>query len=75
MSRFTSAPYSLAIGQLIVGTINAFNIMGDSGSSSPNTDGITAKKIPYAAVTNLARGALTSKTSVQLTWTGISTDT
>ena len=46
MSRFTSAPYSLAIGQLIVGTINEFNIMGDYGSSSPNTDGITAKKIP-----------------------------
>ena len=46
MSRFTNAPYSTPIGQLILGTINAFNVMGDSGPSSPNTVGVTAKKIP-----------------------------
>ena len=46
MSRFTNAPYNLVIGQLIVVTINALNLMGDSGPSSPNTVGMTAKKIP-----------------------------
>ena len=46
MSRFTNAPYSTPIGTLILGTINALSLMGDSGPSLPNTNGVTAKKIP-----------------------------
>lgn len=46
--------------------------MGWSGQSSPNIIGVTAKKNPQKAVSNLDRGPLTAKTAIHITWTGIS---
>lgn len=39
--------------------------------SLPNTVGVTAKKQPQRAVTNVDRGSQTGKTQIHITWTGI----
>ncbi len=45
--------------------------MGWSGESPPNTIGVTAKKNPQRAVTNVARGINTGKNTMHITWTGL----
>jgi hypothetical protein len=49
--------------------------MGWSVTSDRNTVGVTVKKPPQTAPTNLARGSGTGKTVIQLNWTGISLNT
>lgn len=63
---------NLAIDDLIVVQVEAMNVMGYSIPSPPNTEGITAKKLPQTAPYNLQRGSATGKTVVQLDWSGIS---
>jgi hypothetical protein len=72
MSVFTSAPFSLSVGDLIEVQVEAYNSVGYSIPSTANTVGVTAKTAPQVAVSNLERGSSTSKTQIQLTWTGIS---
>lgn len=48
--------------------------MGWSVMSASNTVGVTVKKPPQTAPSNLARGVGTGKTVIQLNWTGISLD-
>jgi hypothetical protein len=72
MTKFTSAPFNLNIDTLIEVTVDAFNVMGWSGQSLPNTVGVTAKRLPQAAPTGLARGLNTGKNSIHLTWIGLS---
>jgi hypothetical protein len=45
-TRFTVAPYNLNIDDLIQVTVEAYNVMGWSIPSNPNTVGVTAKKNP-----------------------------
>jgi hypothetical protein len=45
--------------------------MGWSGQSPPNTVGVTAKRNPQKAVTNVARGINTGKNTIHITWTGL----
>jgi hypothetical protein len=45
-TRFTAAPYNLNIDDLIQVTVEAFNVMGWSIQSNPNTVGVTAKRNP-----------------------------
>lgn len=49
--------------------------MGYSIPSVPNTVGVTAKKLPQTAPTNLLRGIQTNKNAIHLLWTGISANT
>jgi hypothetical protein len=72
MTKFTSAPFNLNIDTLIEVTLDAYNVMGWSGQSLPNTVGVTAKKLPQAAPTALARGINTGKNTMHLTWVGLS---
>lgn len=46
MSKFITTPYNLNIDNLIEVTLDAYNIMGWSGQSNPNTVGVTVKKNP-----------------------------
>lgn len=46
MTKFTASPYNLNIDTLIEVTVEAYNIMGWSGQSNPNTVGVTVKKNP-----------------------------
>jgi hypothetical protein len=71
MSRFTGPTYNLEIDDLIMVTVDAFNIMGWSGPSMPNTIGVTAKRNPQNAVSNVDRGVDTGKNTIHITWTGI----
>jgi len=64
----------LNIGNLIVAQVSAYNVMGWSTYSVVNTIGITVKKSPQTAPTNLQRGASTGKLVIQLNWSGISSD-
>ena len=48
--------------------------MGYSTPSPSNTVGVTAKKLPQTAPSNLVRGAATTKTQIQINWTGITAD-
>lgn len=52
---------NLAIDDLIVAQVEATNVMGYSLPSNLNTEGITVKKLPQTAPTNLQRGAATNK--------------
>jgi hypothetical protein len=52
MSLYTTN-LGLAIDDLIVAQVEAANVMGYSPPSSSNTDGVTAKKLPQTAPTNL----------------------
>jgi len=72
MSIFTTSPFSLSVGDLIEVVVEAYNSVGYSTPSPVNTVGATAKTPPQVSVSNLARGASTTKTQIQLTWTGIS---
>ena len=72
MTKFTTSPYNLQIDDLIQVTVDAYNVMGWSGASDPNIIGVTAKKQPQKAVTNVSRGPNTGKTAMHITWTGIS---
>lgn len=76
MSLFTTN-MNLAIDDLIVLQVEAQNVMGYSIPSPSNTFGITAKKLPQTAPSSLQRGSSTTKTTIQINWTGItaSTDT
>jgi hypothetical protein len=49
--------------------------MGYSIPSSPNTDGVLAKKLPQTAPSALSRGENTGKTVVHLNWVGITANT
>lgn len=64
----------LSIGNLIVAQVSAYNVMGWSTYSVVNTAGITVKRPPQTAPTNLQRGENTGKLVIQLNWTGISAD-
>jgi hypothetical protein len=46
VTRFTLSPYNLNIDDLIQVTVEAYNVMGWSIPSNPNTVGVTAKKNP-----------------------------
>jgi hypothetical protein len=46
MAKFFQIPFFLSIDDLIVGTVEAYNFMGWSSVSIPNTFGITAMKKP-----------------------------
>lgn len=72
MSVFASAPFSLSVGDLIQVQVEVYNLVGWSTPSLANTVGETVKTGPQVAVSNLQRGSATSKTAIQLTWTGIS---
>lgn len=61
MSLFTTN-LNLAIDDLIVLTVEAYNVMGYSAPSNPNTVGVTAKKAPQTAPSGLSRGTNTGKT-------------
>jgi hypothetical protein len=65
---------NLNIGQLIVAQVSAYNVMGWSTYSEVNTAGVTVKRPPQTAPSNLQRGASTGKLVIQLNWTGISAD-
>lgn len=52
--------------------MEAYNLIGWSTPSLPNTIGETVKTGPQIPVSNLQRGSSTTKTAIQLTWTGIS---
>ena len=45
--------------------------MGWSTVSAPNTIGVNAMKQPQTAISNLARGELSNRIAVHLTWTGL----
>lgn len=53
MSVFTSAPFSLSVGDLIQVQVEAFNSVGYSTPSADNTVGVTAKTAPQVAISNL----------------------
>jgi Fibronectin type III domain len=72
MSTLTSS-FGYAIGDLIRAKVRAMNSDGYGDYSSVNTAGLNAMKEPQSAPTDLARGSSTSKTAIQLTWTGITT--
>jgi len=74
MTKFTSSPFNLNIDTLIEVTLDAYNVMGWSGQSLPNTVGVTAMKPPQVAPTSLARGINTGKNTMHLTWIGLSTN-
>lgn len=71
MSVFTASPFSFSIGALIVAKVEAYNSLGYSVPSVENTSGATVMEEPQVSITNLASGSGTSKTVIQLTWTGI----
>ena len=62
------------MGDTVIGTVQAFNLVGPSTVSVPNTVGAVIMIAPSASVTNLARGANTGKTSVELTWSTLTSD-
>jgi hypothetical protein len=51
MSVFTSSPYSYSVGDLIVATVQATNVLGASIASPVNTGGSTAKTVPTVGPT------------------------
>jgi hypothetical protein len=61
MSTFTSAPYSLSIGTLIVATVEGLNVIGYSTPSPQNTVGASVQTIPTGSVTP-TNGAATTNT-------------
>ncbi len=73
MSVFTNSPFSFSIGTVLVAKVEAYNTMGYSTPSAENTSGATVKKAPQVDASNLARGASTTKTAIELTWTGVTT--
>ena len=46
MSVFTTAPFSLSVGDLIEVQVEAYNLVGYSTPSVANTVGVTAKTAP-----------------------------
>jgi hypothetical protein len=73
LSVFGYSPFYLAVGDLVVARVQAYNSLGWGSNSADNTAGATYSTAPTAAVTSLARGSATSKTAIQLTWTGVTT--
>ena len=67
MSVFTSSPYSLSQGTLIVGTIQATNSIGTSTQSPVNTGGVYVEVPPLtpSAVTIVSSG--TNQTQITVT--------
>lgn len=72
MSTLTTS-YGYTIGDLIRAKVRAHNSDGYGDYSSVNSAGMTAMKEPQSAPTSLARGSSTSKTAIELTWTGVTT--
>jgi len=58
----------LPIGSQILGTIQAYNLVGPSTSSTLNTVGAVVIGAPQTAITNLASGSSTGPSVVELTW-------
>jgi hypothetical protein len=63
MSVFSSSPYSIPAGNLIVATVTAHNALGDSIASDINTSGSTVKTAPIVGPTP-ASGSSTTDTQI-----------
>lgn len=63
MSTFTTAPYSLDIGDDIIATVEAYNDQGYSTPSAAVSSGVQAEKEPQVGPAAL-RGELTSRTQI-----------
>jgi hypothetical protein len=70
MTVFTTSPFSLAIGDLIVATVEALNAKGYAAPSPENTSGASAETLPTVGP-SAYRGAATSTSQLEVTWDAV----
>lgn len=66
MSIFTSSPYSLDEGDLIVAVVQALNSIGYSTASPENTAGAVVQVVPHAPSSAPTRVSTTSETEIHI---------
>ena len=70
MTELRASPYNLVYGNLVVAKVQAYNSKGWSSLSPANAAGATIQTEPQA-MSAPARGATTSETQIEVTWTAI----
>lgn len=67
MNTLVATPFSLARNALIVAQVTASNVIG-SGSPSENTSGVTILTVPDSPTSAPARGSLTNKNQIEVSY-------